>query len=371
MDPPQRERLKTLIANSKTDQKIYKTGYLNKTGRKGNRGWKRRYFLLSETALAYFTEESTRASTTLKGGVLLTTIDNVRHAEGHEAVRPYIFLVVTPMRTYTIQAATETQRAEWVDAIRKAAEEAKQKLAAGAEGGGILVPQVQDSPPVKIVYFPMRGRPERLRLLLADVGVDFVNASPQDTPGGWPALKKELLAEGLQGTLPLVVLRDGTRMTQNVAAIRHLARVHNRYGASEEDARRSDMVADVVEDWRREFDPVAYNPGWLKDADAVQTYAATKLPERLRLFETMLSTRDLEYIAGNTSATYADFMVFDCLDCHLQIDDTVLDPYPRLRDFYILISSRKRIAKYMASRPASDFAGKEASLSGEDRTASM
>lgn len=43
-EPQQRERLKTLIANSETEQKIYKTGFLNKTGggRKGLKRWKRR-----------------------------------------------------------------------------------------------------------------------------------------------------------------------------------------------------------------------------------------------------------------------------------------------------------------------------------------
>lgn len=44
-DGPQRDRLKTLIANSETDQKIYKAGFLNKTGggRKGLKRWKRRW----------------------------------------------------------------------------------------------------------------------------------------------------------------------------------------------------------------------------------------------------------------------------------------------------------------------------------------
>lgn len=57
-----------------------------------------RYFLLSETALAYFTEENTRPTTTLKGGMLLTAIEDVREADGAEAVRPYMFIVVTPTR---------------------------------------------------------------------------------------------------------------------------------------------------------------------------------------------------------------------------------------------------------------------------------
>jgi len=94
----------------------------------------------------------------------------------------------------------------------------------------------------------------------------------------------------------------------------------------------------------------------------VQTYAADVLPARLRLFETMLSTRDLEYVAGRTSPTFADFMVFDCLDVHLAIDSTVLDGYPRLRDFVALIRSRPGVRAYLATRPSSDFEGKETSL---------
>lgn len=105
----------------------------------------------------------------------------------------------------------------------------------------------------------------------------------------------------------------------------------------------------------------------------MQTYATEVLPGRLRLFETMLSSRDLEYVAGSTNATFADIMAFDCLDAHLAIDSTVLDGFPRLRDFVTLMRTRPGISAYLASRPPSDFVGKETSLApkSEDRHGSM
>lgn len=150
-----------------------------------------------------------------------------------------------------------------MEAIKLACDKTKRKR------DSFEAPAQSTPPAVKITYFPIRGRPERLRLLLADVGVEFENTTPDD----WPALKAQLLAEGLQGTLPLIELPDGTRLTQNTAAIRHFARIHKRYGTSEAEAQRSDMVADCVEDWRRDFDRVAYNPGWLKDAALVRGYS--------------------------------------------------------------------------------------------------
>jgi glutathione S-transferase len=92
-------------------------------------------------------------------------------------------------------------------------------------------------------------------------------------PKDWPTLKAELLAEGLQGTLPLIEFPDGTRVTQSVAAIRHFARLYKRYGSTEADATRCDVVADTVEDWRQDFDRVAYNPGRL-DPTAVRVAPA-------------------------------------------------------------------------------------------------
>jgi hypothetical protein len=92
---------------------------------------------------------------------------------------------------------------------------------------------------------------------------------------------------------------------------------------------------------------------------------------RLKLFERMLSIRDMEYVAGSASATFADFMTFDCLDVHLEIDSTVLDGYPRLRDFVALIRGRPPIAKYIATRPPSEFVGKEMSLSPDVGAVSM
>lgn len=91
----------------------------------------------------------------------------------------------------------------------------------------------------------------------------------------------------------------------------------------------------------------------------------------MKLFEVMLSSRDMEYVAGSASATFADFMVFDCLDVHLEIDPTVLDGYPRLRDFVALIRGRPRIQKYLAARPSSEFAGKGISLAPNAGTVSM
>ena len=135
-------------------------------------------------------------------------------------------------RNYHIQAPTEYERTEWITAISEAAARLKRKgkterpesVVKGDQGDD---PTAHAVGPVKITYFPLkRGRAERLRLLLADIGVEFVNVSV--APTDWPALKKSLLDAGLQGTLPLVEYPDGTRYTQTLAAIRHFARLHER-----------------------------------------------------------------------------------------------------------------------------------------------
>ena len=128
-----------------------------------------------------------------------------------------------------IQAATETQRGEWIEAIQA------------------LLDSVNA---VTITCNGKRGRVERLRILLADVGVQCVVQAPKD----WTELRASLVSHGLPPSLPVIELVDGTRMTHDVAAMRHFARTHNRYGSDEADAWRSDMIADMMEEWRRELD---------------------------------------------------------------------------------------------------------------------
>ena len=63
----------------------------------------------------------------------------------------------------------------------------------------------------------------------------------------------------------------------------------------------------------------------------------------------MLSSRDKPHVAGRDTVTYADFIVFEYLYTLLGMDHTILDGYPRLRDFVALVRARPRVAQYLAS----------------------
>ncbi|CAG8450349.1 2614_t:CDS:2 [Scutellospora calospora] len=100
---------------------LIKAGYLaKKQGKKvGNKNWKRRWFVLRSTKLAYYKSD--------KEYELLRILDlNDIHAVAEvkwKNNRTNVFGIVTPKRAYYVQAGSKRELDEWVDAINKVKKE--------------------------------------------------------------------------------------------------------------------------------------------------------------------------------------------------------------------------------------------------------
>eukprot|EP00050_Salpingoeca_kvevrii_P010734 m.10030 g.10030 ORF g.10030 m.10030 type:complete len:524 (+) comp3045_c0_seq1:295-1866(+) len=88
-------------------------GFLTKQGAI-RASWLRRWFQLTPSALSYYTG---RDAAQRKGVIPVSDIRDVRVATPNECSRPHALALVTPGRTYKIQAGSDADRDAWIDAI--------------------------------------------------------------------------------------------------------------------------------------------------------------------------------------------------------------------------------------------------------------
>ena len=115
----------------KENEKSIRNGYLSKRGF-FNSAFKRRYFLLTNQHLYYYTDDHTSVGATLKGKIDLEVIEGIEDNAGSE----HCFSIHTPFRVYCLKATNEGSKREWIKDISKAVEAEKQ---ARREGEKILL----------------------------------------------------------------------------------------------------------------------------------------------------------------------------------------------------------------------------------------
>eukprot|EP00040_Diaphanoeca_grandis_P001785 m.19545 g.19545 ORF g.19545 m.19545 type:complete len:604 (+) comp12505_c0_seq1:132-1943(+) len=110
-------RLTMAVHNSNVEETI-KTGYLLKVGG-AFKSWKKRFFVLTTSAIAYYTDQ-TRHQADLKGGVLLEHVKEIAPAEVYDSKKPHVLVVATKDRRYLFQAGGDQERDDWILAIKEA-----------------------------------------------------------------------------------------------------------------------------------------------------------------------------------------------------------------------------------------------------------
>uniref|UniRef100_A0A8C0CHF3 Glutathione S-transferase n=1 Tax=Balaenoptera musculus TaxID=9771 RepID=A0A8C0CHF3_BALMU len=157
-------------------------------------------------------------------------------------------------------------------------------------------------PPYTIVYFPVRGRCEAMRMLLADQDQSWKEEVV--TMETWPSLK----ASCLYGQLPKFQDGDLT-LYQSNAILRHLGRSLGLYGKDQREAALVDMVNDGVEDLRCKYGTLIYT----------------------------------NYIS------FADYNLLDLLRIHQVLASSCLDSFPLLSAYVACLSARPKLQAFLAS----------------------
>ncbi|XP_065738544.1 glutathione S-transferase P [Phocoena phocoena] len=193
-------------------------------------------------------------------------------------------------------------------------------------------------PPYTIVYFPVRGRCEAMRMLLADQDQSWKEEVV--TMETWPSLK----ASCLYGQLPKFQDGDLT-LYQSNAILRHLGRSLGLYGKDQREAALVDMVNDGVEDLRCKYGTLIYTNYELGKEDYVKA-----LPQHLKPFETLLSQSQggQAFIVGN-QISFADYNLLDLLRIHQVLAPGCLDSFPLLSAYVARLSARPKLQAFLAS----------------------
>jgi len=112
------DRRLTMAVENANKEETLKTGYLLKVGG-AFKSWKKRFFVLTSSAIAYYTDQ-TRHQADLKGGVLLEHVKEISNAEAYDTKKDFALVVATKDRRYLFQASSESERKEWIMAIKDA-----------------------------------------------------------------------------------------------------------------------------------------------------------------------------------------------------------------------------------------------------------
>ncbi|ULT87375.1 hypothetical protein L3Y34_006887 [Caenorhabditis briggsae] len=178
----------------------------------------------------------------------------------------------------------------------------------------------------QLYYFAIRGLGEYIRLLFTDNGINFedirfVSRSPE-----WKEAKKSTTF----GQMPCLK-HDGKEYAQTGTIMRHLARVHDLNGSTEDDATFLDMFFEGLQ--TRE--------------DLVHK----TLPDCLANFEKLFNIHQGKFIIGD-KPSYADYILFEELDVYTHLDATILDKFPSLKAFWEMMWQRSNLKAYLEKRKA-------------------
>ncbi|XP_058382228.1 glutathione S-transferase P-like [Diceros bicornis minor] len=195
-------------------------------------------------------------------------------------------------------------------------------------------------PPYTIVYFPVRGRCEAMRMLLADQGQSWKEEVV--TKETW--LQGPLKASCLYGQLPKFQDGDLT-LYQSNAILRHLGRSLGLYGRDQREAALVDMVNDGVEDLRKRGSHLIRHGYEEGKARYVQ-----ELPGHLKPFETLLAQNQggQAFIVGD-QISFADYNLLDLLLVHQVLAPGCLDSFPLLSAYVARLSARPKLKAFLAS----------------------
>eukprot|EP01115_Flamella_aegyptia_P005627 TRINITY_DN2352_c0_g1_i1.p1 TRINITY_DN2352_c0_g1~~TRINITY_DN2352_c0_g1_i1.p1 ORF type:complete len:197 (+),score=77.92 TRINITY_DN2352_c0_g1_i1:69-659(+) len=186
----------------------------------------------------------------------------------------------------------------------------------------------------RLTYFNGKGRAEPIRVLLAELGIDYHDNRVDDISS-----VKDKCAFG---QVPLLEI-DGHNFVQSIATCRYLARKHGLYGKSDYEGYLADMIVDGVQDLNG-----ARNNA--KTDDQKATFQKETLPKWLNYLEKQLKDNGPEYFVGN-SFTYADVIVYLSSAFLVNTYAGCLDSYPLLKAHHDRVAARPKIAEWIKKRP--------------------
>eukprot|EP01089_Gocevia_fonbrunei_P018746 TRINITY_DN6427_c0_g1_i4.p1 TRINITY_DN6427_c0_g1~~TRINITY_DN6427_c0_g1_i4.p1 ORF type:complete len:231 (+),score=54.37 TRINITY_DN6427_c0_g1_i4:69-761(+) len=210
----------------------------------------------------------------------------------------------------------------------------------------------------RLTYFSSRGKAEIIRILLAEVGVDYEAVyvggyNQADQPQGF----KDILAKNILpfDALPLWEEPDGFKLCQSMSIARYLAKKHKLFGTNLQEEALIDMIIEGILDISQALLPYR-----------IKFSSATSVEEKLNLkkemkeekisvwfarYERMLKKNGegLGFFVGD-SFTFADIGVWLYLEFAEDIELLDLTNLPLLAKFKERMEARPNIDLYRKSQ---------------------
>lgn len=210
---------------------------------------------------------------------------------------------------------------------------------------------------MSLIYFPIRGRAEPVRLALAAAGESW-----NETVVDYAEMKgKAGTAEFPFGQVP--VFDDGkVRLAQMDAIVRYVGRVHGMYGATAEEASFIDMILLAVEDSFQPYVKLCYTHSFSEEAkkeyvtlhiDAAGT-AARNGGAHFQYLENILARSESFATSGfvvGGKPTIADVQLFNLVDLHLRpvAFPEQMKAFPNLVKLHETFAAIPSVAAYLTS----------------------
>ncbi|XP_069834893.1 glutathione S-transferase P 2-like [Dendropsophus ebraccatus] len=197
-------------------------------------------------------------------------------------------------------------------------------------------------PGYTLTYFPIRGRAEAIRLLLADQGASWTD----DEVGmeDWAAGVRDLKKNAVFGQIPRFL--DGNfELYQSNTILRYLGRKYGISGHNEQEIAVIEMINDGVEDLRMNYYKFIF-----VDNEANKEKFLAELETQLGYFEKILSknSNGTKFLVGD-KVTYADYNLLDTLQCYLDLSPTCLSAFPLLSGYVERMLKRPNLSQYLGS----------------------
>jgi len=205
----------------------------------------------------------------------------------------------------------------------------------------------------RLTYFSSRGLTESIRVLLADIGVDYEDAGVGTfTPAGQPEGFKTLIASGKLpfDQLPIWEEPSGLLISQSQAIVRHIARTHGYAGDNATEAAFVDQAHEGVIDvqQRVSIQARAYRTATADAQKAEAKENAIKdINKALNKFENLLhKNHDGKGFIASNKISYADIALYYFLEAGGENGLVKLDAHPLLHAYKERIENRPHIAQY-------------------------
>jgi len=198
-------------------------------------------------------------------------------------------------------------------------------------------------------YWKIRGLAQAIRNLLTYAGEEFEDKMYQTGPApdfdrsSWLDDKFKLNLDF--PNLPYYIDGD-VKLTQSTAILRYVARKHNLLGKTEEERIRADMLLNQIEDYRRNFVMLCYDPNF----EDLKAGYLKELPNVLKALSDFLGKN--KFFAGE-NVTMVDFLAYEFLHQQVTLKPDSLDEFSNLKEFKESFESLPTLSDYLKNSPAS------------------